>query len=130
MNADHPDTRLSEMPAFGETAILTRNQIRAVAAYVRSLSGAETDAAVRAEGEEIFTVTCAGCHGDDARGNPEMGAPNLSDTAWIYGGDDAALFATIHDGRMGWMPAWEGRLTAAEIKMLAVYLLDVLPEGR
>lgn len=130
VNADHPDTRLSEMPAFGETAILTRNQIRAVAAYVRSLSGAETDAAVRAEGEEIFTVTCAGCHGDDARGNPEMGAPNLTDTAWIYGGDDAALFATIHDGRMGWMPAWEGRLTAAEIKMLAVYLLDVLPEGR
>jgi cytochrome c oxidase cbb3-type subunit 3 len=81
------------------------------------------------EGAQIFYDNCASCHGDDARGIDEIGAPNLTDDFWIYGGDAASLFETIHDGRQGWMPAWEGRLTAAEIRMLAVYMLDVLPEG-
>lgn len=130
VNTQHPDTRFSQMLAFGQTEILTRDQIRTVAAYVQSLSGlAEPEAAVLEEGAQIFYDNCASCHGDDAKGIDDIGAPNLTDDSWIYGGDAEALFQTIYDGRQGWMPAWEDRLTAAEIKMLAVYMLDVLPEG-
>jgi cytochrome c oxidase cbb3-type subunit III len=74
------DTRLSQMLAFGETEILTRDQIRTVAAYVQSLSGlAEPEPAVLEEGAQIFYDNCASCHGDDARGIDEIGAPNLTD---------------------------------------------------
>lgn len=129
VNTQHPDTRLSQMLAFGETEILTRDQIRTVAAYVQSLSGlVQPEPAVLEEGSQLFLDNCASCHGEDARGINDIGAPNLTDDFWIYGGDDASLFETIYGGRQGWMPAWDGRLTAAEIKMLAVYALDVLPE--
>ena len=128
VNSSHPETRFSEMLAFGADGILTRDQVRTVAAYVQSLSAAATvEPAVADEGATLFADNCASCHGDDATGLADMGAPNLTDSFWIYGGDAAALFETIHDGRQGWMPAWEGRLTDAERKMLAVYLLDVLP---
>jgi cytochrome c oxidase cbb3-type subunit 3 len=100
-----------------------------VAAYVQSLSGlASPEPAVVEDGATLFTDNCASCHGDDATGIADMGAPDLTDSFWIYGGDAATLFETIHDGRHGWMPHWDGRLTEAERKMLAVYLLDVLPE--
>ena len=130
INSAHPDTRFSEMLAFGETGILTRDQIRTVAAYVRSLSGLPIpEPSVLEEGATLFADNCASCHGEDGTGITDLGAPNLTDDSWIYGRDPEALFETIHDGRMGWMPGWEGRLTGAERKMLAVYLLDVLPEG-
>lgn len=131
INATHPDTRVSEMLAFGQLDVLTRDQIRAVAAYVQSLSGlADPDPEVRAEGQTIFEVNCASCHGDDATGMNEVGAPNLTDAFWIYGGSDEAIFTSIHDGRRGWMPAWEGRLSEAQNKILALYLLDILPDAQ
>jgi cytochrome c oxidase cbb3-type subunit 3 len=131
VNAAHPETRYSEMLAFGETGILTRDQIGTVATYVQSLSGVATpDDAVREEGATLFAENCAACHGEEGTGDTSLGAPNLTDDFWIYGGDEAALFETIHDGRRGWMPHMEGRLTEAERKMLAVYVLDVLPGQR
>jgi cytochrome c oxidase cbb3-type subunit III len=131
INTTHPDTRVSEMLAFGQLDVLTRDQIRAVAAYVQSLSGlADPDPDVRAEGQTIFEVNCASCHGDDATGMNELGAPNLTDAFWIYGGSDEAIFTSIHDGRRGWMPAWEGRLSEAQNKILALYLLDILPDAQ
>ena len=130
INSTHPDSRVSEMLAFGASGILTRAQIRAVAAHVGALSGqAQPSPELAEEGAAIFAENCVACHGEDARGLPELGAPDLTDADWIYGGDPQTLFATIHDGRRGWMPSWEGRLTEAERKMLAVYLLDVLPEA-
>ncbi len=129
INSAHPDTRYSEMLAFGESGILTRDQIRTVVAYVQSLSGlADPAPEVRGEGATIFADNCASCHAEDARGIADIGAPSLTDASWIYGGDAASMFETIHGGRQGWMPAWDARLTTAERKMLAVYLLDVLPE--
>lgn len=131
INATHPETRVSEMLAFGQLDVLTRDQIRAVAAYVQSLSGlADPNPEVRAEGQTIFEVNCTSCHGEDATGMNEVGAPNLTDEFWIYGGSDEAIFASIHDGRRGWMPAWEGRLSEAQNKILALYLLDILPEAQ
>lgn len=131
INATHPDTRVSEMLAFGQLDVLTRDQIRAVTAYVQSLSGlADPDPEVRAEGKTIFEVNCASCHNDDATGMNEVGAPNLTDEFWIYGGSNEAIFTSIHDGRRGWMPAWEGRLSEAQNKILALYLLDILPDAQ
>ena len=55
----------------------------------------------------------------------ELGAPNLTDAIWIYGGDDAHMFETVHDGRQGWMPSWEGRLSPVDRKILTVHLLEL-----
>lgn len=131
INAPHPDSRWAQMPAFGESDILTRPQVRTVVDYVQTLSGLETDTAQErlVEGETLFAENCASCHGDDAAGNRDLGAPNLTDEAWVYGGDDAVMFETIHNGRQGWMPAWEGRLTTAERMMLTLYIQDLGEEA-
>lgn len=125
VNAGHPDTRVSQMLAFGRDGILGREEIRTVVDYVRSLSGAAIPAERAAAGAEIYAANCASCHGEDGRGSTELGAPNLTDDIWIYGGDAASLFTTVHDGRQGWMPTWEGRLTETERKILTVYLQDI-----
>ncbi|MCQ0972211.1 cytochrome-c oxidase, cbb3-type subunit III [Paracoccus sp. TK19116] len=132
INSPHPETRFAQMLAFGETGILSRPQIRTVVDYVQSLSGLETRAtpARLSEGEAIFAENCASCHGDDATGSQEIGAPNLTDDAWIYGGGDAVMFETINEGRQGWMPAWEERLTIADRMALTLYLQDLGAEER
>jgi cytochrome c oxidase cbb3-type subunit III len=126
INAPHPETRVSQMMAFGE-GILTRDEIRTVASFLLSLSGAEIDPALRQAGAEVFEINCAGCHGAGGEGSVELGAPNLADQVWLYGGDEASLFQTIHGGRQGWMPAWEDRLTLVELKILTLYALGLRP---
>ena len=117
----------------GRDGILPRNDIRTVVDYVQSLSNADDRAAVPAEriaaGAEIFANNCASCHGENGAGNMDLGAPNLTDDFWIYGGDDETMFETIWNGRQGWMPAWEGRLTETERKIITVYLLRLRQEA-
>ncbi|CCE04678.1 cytochrome-c oxidase fixP chain [Bradyrhizobium sp. STM 3843] len=112
-----------QMLAFGKDGMLKPPEIVNVANYVRSLSGLPTrqgyDAAA---GAKIFAENCAACHGDNAKGNPELGAPNLTDKIWLYGSDEATVIETITNGRGGVMPAWEGRLDPATIKAMAVYV--------
>ena len=64
----------------------------------------------------------AGCHGEAAKGNPEMGAPNLTDPIWLYGSAPEQVIATIANGRKGVMPGWEGRLDPATIRSLTLYV--------
>ncbi len=113
------------MLAFGQDGILPREDIRIVVDYVQSLSGTEAEPDRIAAGAGIFAENCVSCHGEDGAGMTDIGAPNLTDDFWIYGGDDAAMFTTIWAGRQGWMPAWEGRLSEAERKILAVYLQNL-----
>src|SRR5690606_16340998 len=90
INSGHPETRASQMMAFGTTSMLERDAILNVSAYVRSLSGqelTEADLTRVEDGKEVFAVNCAACHGEDGKGVAELGAPNLADTHWIYGGD-------------------------------------------
>lgn len=125
INGTSPDTRVSEMMAFGRGGILETDQVRAVAAYVRSLSKlpmGEADKARIPAGKEIFAENCVACHGEDARGSTDAGAPNLTDETWIYGSDPQTVFTTIYSGRQGHMPSWEGRLSPVDIKMLALYV--------
>lgn len=129
INATHPDTRWAQMLAFGRDGILPREDIRTVVDYVQSLSGTEAPSDRIAAGAEIFANNCASCHGENAAGNTDLGAPNLTDDFWIYGGDDAAMFRTIWDGRQGWMPSWENRMTETERKILAIYLQELRQEA-
>jgi cytochrome c oxidase cbb3-type subunit 3 len=124
IRADHAETRAGvAMPSFGKDGTLKRNEIVQVANYVRSLSGLPTrpDADLAA-GKKIFAATCTSCHGDDAKGNNDVGAPNLADKIWLYGSDEAAVVETITNGRGGVMPSWVGRLDPVTIKSLAVYV--------
>ncbi|SFK82499.1 cytochrome-c oxidase, cbb3-type subunit III [Loktanella salsilacus] len=122
INSTHLDTRYAQMLAFGRDGILPRDDIRLVVDYVQSLSGAAAPADRIAAGGEIFANNCAACHGENGDGNTDLGAPNLTDAFWIYGGDDKAMYETIWSGRQGWMPSWEDRLSLTERKILAVYL--------
>lgn len=129
INATHPETRISEMPAFGRDQMLDRQAILDVVSYVQSLSLAEDSAELDPEavtaGAEVFANNCAACHGDSGQGEPAMGAPNLADGSWIYGGDRGAIYASVFRGRQGLMPHWEGRLSPVERKILTLYVLDL-----
>jgi cytochrome c oxidase cbb3-type subunit 3 len=121
-NPDHPQTRLSQMPAFGRDGILEPAQIEDLVAYVRTISRQQAPNAAARRGAPLFAQNCASCHGNDGRGNRQFGAPNLTDPIWLYGGDADTLRTTITNARAGVMPAWSGRLDPVTIRMLAAYV--------
>ncbi len=116
------DTRLSDMPRFKVDGILDRAQILDVVEHVTKIAGGEADADRAARGAALFADNCAACHGADGTGDRSQGAPNLTDAIWLYGSDKAVLYASISNSRKGVMPAWAGRLDAATIKQLALYV--------
>ncbi len=119
----HAKAHENAMLAFGKEGVLKKDQIVTVANYVRSLSGLSTAPGYDASaGAKIFADNCTSCHGDNAKGNQELGAPNLTDKIWLYGSDEATLVETITNGRNGVMPAWVGRLDPVTIKALTVYV--------
>ncbi|MEX2647675.1 MAG: cytochrome-c oxidase, cbb3-type subunit III [Alphaproteobacteria bacterium] len=122
IRSSHDETRVSDMPRFGADGLLTRESIGDVAEYVLSLSGTAEDPAAAKRGGVIFTENCAVCHGEDGRGIADVGAPDLADAIWLYGGDRASVAASITSPHGGVMPAWTGRLDEATIKMLALYV--------
>jgi cytochrome c oxidase cbb3-type subunit 3 len=129
INTRHPESRIGQMPAFGRDEVLDRDQVRSVAAYVYSLSHPDYSTADNVKriqaGREVFLTTCAACHGEDGKGNRDVGAPNLTDAHWIYGGDLDTIIASVHGGRQGHMPTWDERLTKAEIRTVALYVHDL-----
>ncbi len=124
-NESSPDARFSQMPAFGD--ILSNEEIANVVAYVRALSGQEADATAAAAGQQVFLDNCSACHGEDGKGDRMVGAPNLADALWLYGGDAATITQTVKNARFGVMPAWseafrDGGLTQAEVNAVAIYV--------
>ena len=119
-HAGDEETRISEMPAYGD--ILEPDQIKQVAAYVVSLTGTPSDAGLVEPGKQIFADNCAACHGDDAKGTREMGAPNLADAIWLKGEGEAAIAAQVKSPKHGVMPAWLPRLGDPAVKQLAVFV--------
>jgi cytochrome c oxidase cbb3-type subunit III len=123
VRSGNPKAHEGQMLAFGRDGILKPEEIVTVANYVRALSGLPTEPGFNAAaGKKIFAENCAACHGDAAKGNQEMGAPNLTDQIWLYGSDQATIVETIANGRSGVMPAWVGRLDPLTIKVLTVYV--------
>jgi cytochrome c oxidase cbb3-type subunit 3 len=115
-------TRTSLMPSFGHDKILTPAQVQDVASYVRSLSGLEPKGAAAQRGGELFAVNCVACHGPDAKGGRQFGAPNLTDRIWLYGGSHEQVVGSVTNAHAGVMPAWGQRLDPVTIKMLAAYV--------
>ncbi|MCB2010191.1 MAG: cytochrome-c oxidase, cbb3-type subunit III [Geminicoccaceae bacterium] len=116
-NADDDDARYADMPAYGD--MFDAGQIEAVADHVLSFTSDTPD---NAEGATLFAENCAACHAEDGGGDPTMGAPALNDAIWLYGEGRDAVIAQVTRPRQGVMPAWQGRLSDDEIKMLTVYV--------
>jgi cytochrome c oxidase cbb3-type subunit 3 len=121
-NPDFDATRLSQMPAFGRDQLLPAAAINDAVAYVRTISHQQKPDAAATRGAKLFTDNCAVCHGGDGKGNRQLGAPNLTDGIWLYGGDVATVHETISNSRQGVMPRWGDKLSPATIRMLAVYV--------
>lgn len=125
-NEASPDARWSEMPAFGD--MLEDGDIDAVVHHVLAVSGQEHDADLAAAGATVYADNCAGCHGEEAQGMREMGAPDLTDAVWLYGGTPERIEESVREARFGVMPAWDeafrgtSGLTQAEINAVATYV--------
>lgn len=119
-DASDPDTRDSQMLAFGE--LLEPEEIADVRHFVLSLSGAGHNPSLVTSGSRVFADNCASCHGETGAGDREFGAPDLTDSIWLYGGDQQGVAETIVNGRNGMMPAWQNRLSESQIRQLAFYV--------
>lgn len=104
--------------------------IKNVAHYVLSLSGGTHDSVRAAQGKEIFAANCAVCHGADGKGNQALGAPNLTDQTWLYGGGETTIIQTITKGRNGVMPAWGGFLDQNKAHLLAAYVYGLSGQAK
>lgn len=112
--------RNGRMPSMA-AALGSDQDVENVAHYVKSLSGANSDPIKVIFGKRKFAV-CAGCHGADGHGNQMVGAPNLSDKIWLYGGSAETIMETIRKGRNNTMPAFEEFLGKAKVHVLAAYV--------
>jgi len=112
--------RIGNMPPMA-AAVGTADDVKNVANYVLSLSNSPHDS-VRAELGKAKFVVCAACHGPDGKGNPALGAPNLTDNVWLHGFGEAAIMAMVNNGKVNQMPAQAERLSEGQIQVLAAYV--------
>jgi cytochrome c oxidase cbb3-type subunit III len=103
-------------------AALPGEGVKDVAHYVMSLSGMTHDNLRKTRGAELFQTNCAVCHGADGKGNQMLGAPNLTDDAWLYGRGESTIIETIAQGRNGVMPAWGDFLGEDKVHILSAYV--------
>jgi len=115
------DGRNGLMPPQGPA--LGHEATNAVASYVVSRSGTQAPPDQVAAGKVHFDAVCAVCHGANGAGNPAMGAPNLFDKAWLYGGNIESVVASVREGRSGVMPAWRQRLNNDEARLITAWVL-------
>ncbi|GIU10873.1 Cbb3-type cytochrome c oxidase subunit [Shewanella sp. MBTL60-112-B2] len=101
------------------------SEIKGLAEYVVKLSGRDHDEALAAQGQGSFMKGCFACHGMDGTGNKFMGAPNLTDNAWVYGGSRGAIEQSIQNGRTGVMPAWKDVLGEEKVHVITAYVYSL-----
>ena len=119
---DNDESRSSMMPAFGRDQLLTIDEVRSAAHYVRTLSGLEEASPASEKGAVIFAAQCTACHGETGTGDRAQGAPNLTDAEWLYGSEYDTVYETIFNARNSKMPAWGERFDEPTVKALAVYV--------
>ncbi|EGG98154.1 Cytochrome c oxidase subunit CcoP [gamma proteobacterium IMCC2047] len=115
--------RSGAMPAWLD--IIGEDNVKAVTAHVVTLSGGEADAAMAETGSQVFGTYCAACHGANGKGNQALGAPNLTDNIWIYGGSAEQIALSIRNGRVGNMPAHKDFLGNDKFPLLAAYVYSL-----
>jgi cytochrome c oxidase cbb3-type subunit 3 len=118
--------RMAMMPAW--SAVLDAYGIRDVTEYVVRLSGREADAGQAATGQAQFNQFCAACHGMDGKGQPLMGAPDLTNDIWLYGGSREQITDVLRNGRNGRMPGFSDRLDEDRIHILNAYVRSLAPQ--
>jgi cytochrome c oxidase cbb3-type subunit 3 len=119
---------ITDMPAFGVSGRLSDGQVRDLVQYILKLNQRPYDVAAANSGQELFhdyRFGCYDCHGANAQGIPDYGAPNLTVNRWNNGGDPQSLYDSIYYGRHRVMPAWQGVLSLEQIRALAVYVHEV-----
>lgn len=119
-HAGDDETRVSEMPSFSD--MLTQDELRQTAAYVASLTGTPSDTGLVEPGKQLFAENCVSCHGVDATGSREFGAPNLADAIWLKGSGEQAIIDQMKAPKHGVMPAWLPRIGDTTVKQLAVFV--------
>jgi cytochrome c oxidase cbb3-type subunit III len=112
--------RNGNMPPMA-AAIGTPEDVRNLAQYVLSLSNSPHDSLKASLGKSKFG-TCAACHGGDGKGNQALGAPNLTDDIWLHGWGENAIVSMVTNGKVNQMPAQAGKLTEAQLHVLASYV--------
>lgn len=115
--------RMGAMPPMG--AALGEDGVREVVAHVQQLSGQTADPEMAAAGQARFQMICMACHGMDGTGNQALGAPNLTDEIWLYGGNPADIEATVLNGRNGNMPAHGNIINEDRRRLLAAYVIGL-----
>lgn len=118
------DGRQAAMPALG-AAIGGDVGVTEVAAYVQSLSGIKADPALAEAGKAKYAGVCAACHGVEGKGNPILGAPNLTDDTWLYGSDFATISEGIRNGRNGMMPAHGPIIGETRSRLVGAYVWTI-----
>jgi cytochrome c oxidase cbb3-type subunit 3 len=109
------------MPPWG--AALGHNGVNEVASYVLSLGGVKAPSEWITAGKQRYETLCVSCHGPEGLGIPAMGAPNVADRVWLYGGSFASVATSIRDGRAGVMPAWRSRLNDDQARLIAAWVV-------
>lgn len=131
-----PEARDSQMPSFGKDGTLKPEEVSLLAQYVMEIgglqskvhkltSGAETTILAqydKAQAAQLFVTHCASCHGNEGKGNQDVGAPNLIDAIWLYGSSYDIIYDVIYNGRDGVMPHWKDKLSDSTIRQLAIYV--------
>ncbi|MDP2808840.1 MAG: cytochrome-c oxidase, cbb3-type subunit III [Rhodocyclaceae bacterium] len=110
------------MTPKGTKPDMDAEQVKDVVHYVRSLSGLSSDAVRSQRGKELYPTACAACHGPEAKGNAEIGYPNLTDKVWLYSSQEADMIETVTKGRTNRMPAFGEFLGEAKAHLLAAYV--------
>ncbi|WP_370298406.1 cytochrome-c oxidase, cbb3-type subunit III [Pontibacterium sp.] len=123
IKASITDGRNGGMPPWG--AVLGEEGVRDVTAYVLGLSGQQVDADSAAKGKTQFQALCTACHGADGSGMLALGAPNLTDDVWLYGGSFEKVAHTIRNGRNGVMPAHKTLLSEDKIHLITGYVYSL-----
>jgi cytochrome c oxidase cbb3-type subunit 3 len=108
------------MPPWG--AVLGDEGVKDMAHYVLSLNGRTFDSLRAARGKEKYAITCVACHGPEGKGNPAIGAEDLTSVVLLHGADEPALMETISKGRIDAMPAQQELLGEAKVHILAAYV--------
>jgi len=118
IRSTHDETKFTAMPAFRKDGILTDEEIELVADHVINIKTASR----KTRGAKIYKEQCASCHKANGTGDIALGAPNLADAIWLYGGDKDTVIETISNSRAGVMPHWVERLSDEQIKQLTIYV--------
>ncbi len=133
-SGDSKAQNLASMPAFATAnpypryriEPLTPQELHDVTELLYSFQHPnQVDAAAVQRGTALYHGKgyCFDCHSDHAKGDSAIGAPNLTDSIWLYGdGSRTAIAQSISHGQGGICPGWHGRLAPETIRAIAVYV--------